>query len=191
MSISDELKKILEIAIKFEDEGIKFYTDASDKDMHPLGKAMFKSFIEEEKKHKEKLEEILSQGLDVKEEPDDTKIEDVLGKLNNLFNELYEHSENTIDPNADDLKAIRSAIDFEKDGGKIYIDAANAVNNQAEKELFTFLANEEKAHLTVLQNMHDEMEILYKQEARNEQRTQVEWERKLFMRPDAEARKWE
>lgn len=192
MGISDEIKKIVQSAIKLENDGIRFYTDASNKDIHPLGKAMFKSFIEEEKRHIEKLNGLFSKDADSGGRPPVAqKLEDALGRLERLFKKMYKDGDVIVDPNADDLKAVRTAIDFEKDGNKIYIDAANAANNQAEKEVFALLANEEKAHLTVLENMHKEMEKVYKQEAVNEQRSQVEWERRLFMRPDAQGRKME
>lgn len=192
MGISDEIKKIVQSAIKLENDGIRFYTDASNKDIHPLGKAMFRSFIEEEKRHIEKLNGLFSKDADSGGRPPVAqKLEDALGRLERLFKKMYKDGDVIVDPNADDLKAVRTAIDFEKDGNKIYIDAAMAANNQSEKEVFTLLANEEKAHLTVLENMHKEMEKVYKQEAVNEQRSQVEWERRLFMRPDAQGRKME
>lgn len=188
MGLSDEIKEIVQSALKLENDGIKFYTDASAKNIHPLGKAMFKSFIEEEKKHVRKLEDLFSKDMNSASAPTDEKVGDALERLKDMFMKMYRDGDVVVDPNADDLKAVRTAIDFEKDGNKIYIDAANVADNQAAKEVFTFLANEEEAHLTILENMHKEMEKIYKQEAKDEQKSQVEWGRKLFMRPDAQER---
>ena len=189
MAISGKMKKIVESAIKLEKDGVKFYTDASNKNIHPLGKAMFESFIGEEKKHLEKLDELLSKDSDAGAgKPNVGNIEGTLEKLKNLFKQMYKDGDVDVDPSADDLKAIRAAIDFEKDGKRIYVEAADAADNQAEKELFTYLAYEEEAHLCILENMHIEMERVCKQEAKDEQQSQIEWERKLFMRPDAHER---
>ncbi|MGR3219856.1 MAG: ferritin family protein [Candidatus Anammoxibacter sp.] len=189
MGISGKMKEIVESAIKLEKDGVKFYTDASNKNIHPLGKAMFKSFIEEEKKHLEKLEELFSKDMKAGEgKPYAGKAEDAFDKLKNLFRQMYKEGDVDVEPSADDLQAVRAAIDFEKAGNKIYVDAVEAAENQVEKELFTFLANEEEAHLGILENMHKEMGRVYKQEAKDEQRSQIEWERKLFRRPDAHER---
>lgn len=179
MELSEEVKKIVQSAIKLENDGIKFYTDASNKILHPLGKAVFKSFVEEEKKHLGKLEKLF------KAEVDTTSYEsnDSFDRLKEVFRKMYKDGDVTVDADADDLQAIRSAIDFEKEGSDIYEVAITGSKTQTEKELFIFLSNEEKTHQTVLENMHDELEKAYKQEARNEQKTQLEWEKRLFTNP--------
>ena len=189
MGMTDEIKKIVETALQLEKDGIKFYTDAAEKDLHPLGKAMFSSFIDEEKKHIKKLEDLLTDEGSSDDVPVDAKLDDAFEKIKGVFRKMYKENDVTVDVHSDDLKAIKTAIDFEKDGNNVYMEAAKATADKLEREVFTFLGNEEEAHLIALENMHRELEDAYKQNARSEQRSQLEWERRLFMRPDAEARK--
>ncbi len=189
MGVTDEIKKIVETAIQLEKDGVKFYTDAAETDLHPLGKAMFSSFIEEEKKHIRKLEDLLMESGSGEGAPVQAKLEDIFENVKTVFRKMYKEDEVMVDVNTDDLKAIKTAIDFEKDGSNIYIEAAKATTDKLEKEIFTFLGNEEESHLQALKNMHRELEDAYKQAARQEDRTRLDWERKMFMRPDAEAKK--
>jgi len=50
--------KIVEIAIKMEEDAIRFYTDASKKTSHPAGKQMFLSVADDEKRHLNMLSRI-------------------------------------------------------------------------------------------------------------------------------------
>ncbi|MBI2556122.1 MAG: hypothetical protein HYW13_01640 [Planctomycetes bacterium] len=58
--MSDSLKDIKSMAIQMEMDGIKFYSDLAAKTLHPMGKAMFKSFVEDEKLHAKRLRALLS-----------------------------------------------------------------------------------------------------------------------------------
>ena len=49
--MADTLKDIKSIALQMEMDGIKFYSDLANKTLHPMGRAMFKSFVEDEKLH--------------------------------------------------------------------------------------------------------------------------------------------
>lgn len=189
MNIPEETKKIIEIALKLENDGIKFYTDASNKTIHPLGKAVFRSFIEEEKKHIEKLKGMFGDIEAVSKSIKTTKEGDPLERLRSLFQKMYAGEDIIVNPSADDLDAVRTAIDFERDGNKLYNEASAAATSRAEKDIFLFLANEEDAHLTVLKNMFDQMEKTYTQEAKDEERKRIEWGRRLFMRSDAQNKK--
>src|SRR3990172_384052 len=58
--MSDSLKDIKSMAIQMEVDGIKFYSDLAAKTLHPMGRAMFKSFVEDEKLHAKRLRALLS-----------------------------------------------------------------------------------------------------------------------------------
>lgn len=189
MTISDRIQKIVSSAIDHENDGVKFYTDALEKVSHPLGKAVFKSFVDEEKKHIEKIKRMFSEKIDSSNISSFIEYGEPVDRLKDVFRSMYNHDGAVTDPNADDIEAVHEAIEFEKKSFEVYDKAAAEATNQTEREVLTFFANEEKSHLSVLKNMHDELEQHYKEDARNEQQTQLEWEKKLFMRPDAEARK--
>ena len=58
--MSESLKDIKSMAIQMEMDGIRFYSDLAVKTLHPMGKAMFKSFVEDEKLHAKRLQALLS-----------------------------------------------------------------------------------------------------------------------------------
>ncbi len=180
MNLPEKIKEILQSALKLENDGVKFYTDAAQNISHPLGKAMFKSFAGEERKHIVKLEEMLSEN-ELKSVKAAEMDGDYMENLRNVFHSMYSGGDVSVDPDMDDLKAVRAAIDFEKNGGDVYVKALNASGDNPEREVFIYLANEEKAHLAVLENMLNELETAYKNDAVNEQSSQLEWERRLFM----------
>lgn len=188
MTMSESTRNIVNSAIQLENEGVKFYTDAFNKVSHPLGKAVFKTFIDEEKSHITKIKKLFSKEVNIEDLSPVKSHDEHLDRLKTIFQEMYKDGDVSVNPDSDDIEAVHAAIDFEKKGKKVYDDAVSATSNQKEKEILTILSNEEDAHLTVLKNMHDELEQHYKEDARNEQRTQLAWEKKLFMRPDVQAR---
>lgn len=189
MAISDSIKKIVESAIELETDGVKFYEDAADKMEHPYGKALFKSFVDEEKKHIEKINKLFAGEIHSENLSSVIEGSKSLERLKDVFHAMYKDGDVVINPNSDDLDAIRSAIEFEKKGGDVFDNAISASKNQAEKEVLMFLANEEKAHKTILENMLHELQNHYKSDARKEQRSQKDWANKIFARSDAQIKR--
>ncbi len=188
MTIPENVKKIVDSAIQLENDGVEFYTNAFNKVSHPLGKAVFKSFIEEEKSHITKIKKLFSTETNIEELTPMKSHDEHLDRLKSVFQEMYEEGDVAINPNTDDIQAVHAAIDFEKKGKKVYDDAVALASDQKEREILTILSNEEAAHLAVLKNMHDELERHYQEDAQNELRGQLEWEKKLFMQSGAQAR---
>ena len=100
---------------------------------------MFSSFIDEEKKHIRKLEDLLAEEGSCDDVPVDAKLEDVFEKIKYVFRKMYRENDVTVDVHSDDLKAIKTAIDFEKDGNNVYMDAMKATSDKLEREVFCFL----------------------------------------------------
>ena len=63
-SLTAREMKAIEIAIHLEKDSIKFYTEASEKTDNQVGKSMFLSIVEDEKRHLETLSQIFK-GLDI------------------------------------------------------------------------------------------------------------------------------
>jgi rubrerythrin len=144
----------VKIAIKMEIDGMAFYKKAADNTKDPLGKEMFLSFIEDEKKHLKALESIFK-GADI-----DT--------LNALFNDSNPKKRiETVFSSAkeepvlegkkadpDEIDALVTAMKMEKEGYDYYMDIAENSDNDDIKRLFKMLAVEENQHYTILQNSH-------------------------------------
>ena len=53
----------IEIAIKMEKDAIEFYTEAAGKTTNPVGKKMFLSITEDEKRHLQLLSQIFREAI--------------------------------------------------------------------------------------------------------------------------------
>jgi rubrerythrin len=136
------------LAIKTEKDGIEFYKQAAQKTTHPFGKEMFLSFIEDEKRHLEILEQI-SKEMDV---PFDTTYSP-RNRLKTIFENVADQVIDHITPTTDEIEAIKLALEIENEGYEFYEDQAQ--NNPQHSTLFERLAREESEHISVLQNLRN------------------------------------
>ncbi|UCG77466.1 MAG: ferritin family protein [Nitrospirota bacterium] len=136
----------VETAIRMETDAIKFYREASDKCSHPLGKKMFLSFVEDEKRHLDMLNEIFKTS-DVK-----IRTAEPMKEFKTIFQELKDEMMQRIEATTDEKDAIGIAMNMEKEGHAYYIKAAGDANSNIEKELFERLAYEEDKHFKILEN---------------------------------------
>jgi len=140
------LSKALETAIKMETDAMKFYREASGKTSHALGKRLFKSFITDEMKHLEMLQNIMN-NLNV-------EITFVHPKedIKTVFSELKGEMMQRISATSDEKEAVKVALDFEKEGYNFYKKAALEAESEKEKKLFEVLTVEEERHYKLLEN---------------------------------------
>lgn len=136
------------IAIQTEKDGIKFYEKAAKKTSHPFGKQMFLSFIEDEKRHLEILEQI-SKELNVPFDTDYSPRE----RIKTIFKQVSDQVTEHIAPTTDETEAITIALDIENEGYKFYKKQAETHTEHA--AVFDRLAKEESEHIFVLQNLSD------------------------------------
>lgn len=146
---------VIEIAIKLETDGMKFYREASEKSSHPFGKKMFLSFVEDEKRHITILKELFG---DTKAWKEATKGPGPQEKVKTIFTEVSDEIQERIAADPDDIEAIKIALDFEKEGYDFYQKFARETSDPDEKEVFERLGYEESQHFTILQNMYQYLE---------------------------------
>ena len=131
----DSVDAVLDFAIKNEQEASDFYTDLASKMEKPQMKQAFEGFAAEERGHKAKLEAIKS-GKTVnlsKAKVQDLKIGDYLVEQK---------------PNAsmDYQSALILAMKQEKAAFRLYTDLAASTDDDAIRDLFLGLAQEEAKH---------------------------------------------
>lgn len=181
MEKSDEnILNVLDSAIKQESEGIKFYTEAANKCKHHLGKAMFQSFVEDEKEHLKRLKKLQEAELgSFKDSAHESKDLGAKNRLLSIFSEMKDKLESVVQPEADDIEALKIAIDIEKTGHKLYEKACEEATSTSEKELYKFLAREEIIHYEVLRNTYKYLNNLDKLHAKEEDRGYDLWVRMI------------
>lgn len=136
------------IAIQTEKEGIIFYEKAAEKTTHPFGKKMFLSFIEDEKRHLQILEQIskeMNTPFDMEYSPRE-RVKTIFGTVSR---EVTEH----VIPTADEKEALDLALKIENEGYKFYMEQARTHASHA--KVFERLAKEESEHIFILQNLSD------------------------------------
>ena len=121
--MSESLKDIKSMAIQMEMDGIKFYSDLAVKTLHPMGKAMFKSFVEDEKLHAKRLRSLLStqnESIPAREKSTVTPRE----RLVTIFQNMDDDLKRKINVNTNDIEAVKLAMGIEEKGIKFYEQAA-------------------------------------------------------------------
>jgi rubrerythrin len=151
----DEKERLnaLDVALENETRQREFYLRNAQRTNNPLGKAIFQHFADEELEHYERLKELhkrwKSQGTWPETVP--LKVEDTLVK--GLLYDILKKTEKIPEGNADDLEAVRIAIDFEKDGAKHYAELRDHITDPLEKHFFALLAKIEHAHYLSLKDI--------------------------------------
>jgi rubrerythrin len=138
----------IEIAIKMETDAIKFYNEASEKTKNPIGKKMFLTIVEDEKRHLDMLTQIFK-GLDL-------TIMNVspMKNIKNVFETMKDEMMQKVEATNDELEAFKIAMKMEEEGMEFYKKAALEAEAAKEKRLFERLVHEEEQHYTIFANTY-------------------------------------
>ena len=79
---------------------------------------------------------------------------DVVGRARNIFQRIREFGD-AFETATDDIALYRQAMKLEKQSEDFYLDRADQVKEQGQKQLFLQLAGEEKKHYYLLENIVD------------------------------------
>jgi len=172
--MSDSLKDIKSMAIQMEMDGIKFYSDLAAKTLHPMGKAMFKSFIEDEKLHAKRLRALLSTQNETGQVKDKSAA-NPRERLVTIFKEMGSELKKKVNVNTNDIEAVKLAMGIEEKGIKFYEQAAKETCKNKDSETYRFLAGEEKTHFSILKNTLEYLENTELWEAESEGRIYDMW----------------
>lgn len=132
--------KSIELALKMETDAVRFYTEASTKVSHPVGKKMFLTIAEDEKNHIKMIDEVLK-GLELT-----IREAHPIKTVKTIFEELKDKMMQRVQAQSDDLESFKIAMDMEKEGIEFYKKVLNEVNTEKEKKLFERLIFEEEQH---------------------------------------------
>lgn len=138
----------IEIAIKMEKDAINFYKEASKKTTYAVGKKMFLSIAEDEKRHLDMFSDILK-GLDI-------KVKDVspMKNIKTIFEEMKHEMMERVEATKDELEGFKIAMKMEKEGIEFYQKALTKATTGKEKSLFERLIHEEQQHYDIFANSY-------------------------------------
>ena len=141
----------IELAIKMEKDAIKYYAEAAEKTNHPVGKKMFLSIREDEKRHLDMLESIFKEV--------DITIKDIspMKNIHGMFEQMKDQLAKRVTATTDEMGAFSTAMEMEKEGVEFYKKTAAETKNPKEKALFERLIKEEQQHYAVFSNTYSFM----------------------------------
>jgi rubrerythrin len=139
-------------AIRLEQDGYKFYTEAAERTAAPRGREMFLSLADDEKLHLRIVQdqyEALTAGKGWVSFLEETEVEPVdLDKP--LFPPEREALEKAIDPKASDTDALLFALQIENESYELYRKATTETADPTGKEMYQYLASQERTHFDIL-----------------------------------------
>ncbi len=142
---------ILEYAMQMELDGKAFYEKGEEQASSPMMKKVFQTLVVEEHRHYQifkKLRDNKDQNIEnAKSQKDES------AKLvKNVFQEMVDAGKDQL--TGDSTKDIwKEALLIEQKAEKFYRDAAEKETDQNKKELLNIIADEEKNHVYLIDNM--------------------------------------
>ncbi len=138
---------IFEFAIQMERDGEQYYREMAAKTSHPGLQSIVLMLADDEKKHARIVSELQSAIPDM---PSTT----VLDSAKNIFQQMKQFG-GEIDLSGDQEQLYRDAMVLEERSISFYLDRADQVRQPEQKTLFKRLAEEERKHYRLLQDLAD------------------------------------
>ncbi len=145
----------LEVALKNEMVEREFYLKNAERTANPLGKAMFKQIGDEELEHYERLKQLYEKWSKQEKWPETIPLKVKNTDIKAVLNGLNRKIEGASRGDANDLEAIRKALDFEAKGVKFYAELRDAVTDPKEKQFFDLLSKIEHEHYLSLKDTEE------------------------------------
>lgn len=139
---------VLDYAMQMEVDGQAYYQKMAEQTRLSGLKNIFMRLADDEKKHYDIFRK-LKEGESAPEMLDTTVLDDT----RNVFEELPATSD-TLDTTGEDLEAYRHAMQIEADSARLYEDAADKETDSAIRDLLKRIAEEERKHFNILDNIY-------------------------------------
>ncbi len=150
------MRKTLEEAIRFETDGREFFLKAAEKAKSYFAKLIFETIAEEELGHIKRVKDIYDQSPNSKIQTASLPISQI-SNLENVFQEAKKKIDLNRIADADELEAIRLAVQLEIKGHDFYKRLAEEALSEFEKAFYHQLAQEESHHFSILHQVEEAM----------------------------------
>ena len=137
---------IYEFAMQMEKDGEKYYRDSAQIINNAGIKNILCILADAEVKHYDILQKMKQ---NEKIQMPDTQI---LSNVKNIFVKMKEEKD-TFGVNISQMELYKKAQDIEKKSKEFYLEKAGEVNDPSQKEIFLKIAEEEKKHYSILENI--------------------------------------
>ncbi len=154
MAGTDRLQSI-ELALTNEMREREFYLKHAERTRNEVGKAMFLQIADEELEHYQRLKELHARWKKEEKWPETVPLQVADTRIKDVLVDVLNRVEGQSESDADDLEAIRTALDFEFKGEQFYRKLADQVSDPKEKALFSLLSRIEREHALSLQEAEE------------------------------------
>jgi rubrerythrin len=146
----------LDVALKNEMNEHHFYKKNAERTTNTVGRAMFEQIAAEELEHYERLKQLADNWRADKKWPEtiplkvqDTEVRSIFGRAARASGKA------AADGDDDDLRAVRTAIDFEAKGAQFYAELRDRSADPKEKAFFGLLSDIEHEHFASLKDTEE------------------------------------
>jgi rubrerythrin len=145
----------LEVALTNEMREREFYLKHARRSKNALGRRMFQQIGDDELEHYQRLKDLHQKWEKQQRWPESLPLKVGNTIVKDILAEFVKKVDEKSPSDADDLEAVRTAIDFEAKGAKFYADLRNSVTNPREKEFFDLMARIENEHYLSLKDTEE------------------------------------
>jgi len=150
-----ELQKLLQYALKMEEDGRNFYLEGANRVKNQLAKEVLTHLADDELDHIERIQEGYERVI--KNESFTTKNIQGLRRssreyFENIFTEAQKKSQELIEYEAEELDILKTALDLESKSHQFYSEQIGEQSDEQVKQFLDFLASEEYRHYNLIFN---------------------------------------
>lgn len=151
----DKRINALAFALENEEKEREFYLAHARTTKNMAGKNMFKQIADEEKEHYDMLKKLHDKWVEQKKWPSTVPLKVKKSLSGTILKSMSGKKSAKIGGTEDELKAIRTAIDFEARGVALYSKLESQCTDPKEKAFFNMLAAVEREHLLSLKDTEE------------------------------------
>ena len=145
----------LEVALNNEMREREFYLKHARRSKNALGRRMFQQIGDDELEHYQRLKDLHQKWAKQQRWPESLPLKVGNTVVKDILADFVKKVDEKSPSDADDLEAVRTAIDFEAKGAKFYADLRDSVTNPREKEFFDLMARIENEHYLSLKDTEE------------------------------------
>lgn len=156
--MSNDVTRCIEIlndAIAFEEEGIRFFSTRAETTTSEMEKAIFLSLAKDEQGHRAHLIELRDDLIRTHDLSPLGETEDEHRTAREIFETAIEGVQDPYEYQQEDLQILEGAMEVERKGYHMYSKAAAEMTSPDAKKLFEHLAAEEQEHYDLLKNTYE------------------------------------
>lgn len=146
----------LQLALKMESDGRRFFLEAQDKTSHPLAKETFGSLADWELEHIKIIERfhasLRDRGKWESVEGLQPKKGEAIRAFKTLFEKVRVNIDETVKAEADVLEVYRIARDIESKLIVFYQERAEEASSKGAKLFYDFMTDQEREHYQIIDN---------------------------------------